>query len=342
MRSCGKLLIAFFLISCLAINAQAAEDELIIYTALQQNEAQTYVQAFENYSGLKTRLVRKSTGVLLNILRRKKDYRPEVDLLFGGPAELYYLAAEEGLFKEYSSPYKEEIPYEYMDKKDRWWGIYIGSIGFAVNTKKLKDLGIKSPKGWRDLADPSYKGLVTIPNPVSSGTGYTILSTVLQNFSDQEAKTILKNINYNIKEYTNSGAMASKLTALGHSAVGLSFSHDIQKLQNEGYGLELIIPTEGTGYEIGGMAIIKDSDNHEQAKRFVDFMLSTKGQNLYSAIGAYRLPTNFFAKIPAASLKLENTNLIDYNLSSSALNKKSNLSFWQQEIYFGGENSEKD
>lgn len=340
MKGCRKLLIAFFLIFFLCSSTQAADDELIIYTALQQNEAQTYINAFENYSGLKTRLVRKSTGVLLNLLRRKKDYRPEVDILFGGPAELYYLAAEEDLFYSYSSPYKDQIPYEYMDNQDRWWGIYIGSVGFAVNNEKLDKLGLKPPKSWRDLTAPEYKNLITIPNPVSSGTGYTILSTILQNFSEEEAKTMLKEINQNIKEYTNSGAMASKLTALGHSAIGISFSHDIQKMQREGYGLDLIIPSEGTGYEIGGMAILKDCRNPDKAKIFVDFMLSEKGQNLYSAIGEYRLPTNFFAEIPESSIKIEDANLIDYNLKLSATNKKNNLSFWQQEIYFGGENSE--
>ena len=340
MKTCRKLLIAFLLLSLLSSTTKAAEDKLIIYTALQQNEAQTYINAFENYSGIKTKLVRKSTGILLNILRRQKDYRPEVDILFGGPAELYYLAAEEDRFYKYSSPYKDQIPYEYMDNQDRWWGIYIGSIGFAINNKKLEKLGINPPRSWRDLADPQYKNLITIPNPVSSGTGYTILSTVLQSFSKEEAKIILKQISRNIKEYTNSGAMASKLTALGHSAVGISFSHDIQKLQKEGYKLDLIIPGEGTGYEIGGMAIIKDSHNLDKAKSFVDFMLSEKGQNLYSEIGEYRLPTNFLAKIPEASIKLENANLIDYNLKSSALNKKKNLAFWQQEIYFGGENIE--
>lgn len=340
MKANRELLIVLLLIFLFSSTTQAADNELIIYTALQQNEAQTYINAFENYSGIKTKLVRKSTGVLLNILRRQKDYRPEVDILFGGPAELYYLAAEENLFYEYSSPYKDQIPYEYMDSQDRWWGIYIGSIGFAVNTERLEKLGLSAPRSWRELTNVKYKNLITIPNPVSSGTGYTILSTILQKFTDKEAKLILQQINQNIKEYTNSGAMASKLTALGHSSIGISFSHDIQKLQKEGHKLELIIPSEGTGYEIGGMAIIKDSNNLEQAKSFVDFMLSKRGQNLYSAIGEYRLPTNFFAKIPEASIKLENANLIDYNLKLSAINKKKNLIFWQQEIYFGGENIE--
>src|SRR6056297_1225908 len=145
MKTCRKLLIAFLLLSLLSSTTKAAEDKLIIYTALQQNEAQTYINAFENYSGIKTKLVRKSTGVLLNILRREKDYRPEVDILFGGPAELYYLAAEEDRFYKYSSPYKDQIPYEYMDNQDRWWGIYIGSIGFAIHNKKLERIGINPP-----------------------------------------------------------------------------------------------------------------------------------------------------------------------------------------------------
>lgn len=340
MRAAKLILILILLLNLFALKSAAAGDELLVYTALQQKEAQTYVNAFENHSGIKVKLIRKSTGVILNILRRQKDFRPDVDVVFGGPAELYYLAAKEDLFHKYISPFKNQIPFEYMDNQDRWWGIYIGSIGFAVNKDILEQKDLDYPKSWSDLADPKYKGLITIPNPVSSGTGYTILSTILQLFEKEKAKSLLKNINANIKEYTNSGAMASKLTALGYSAVGISFSHDIQKLQKEGYKLKLQIPQEGTGYEIGGMAIIKDSQNLQKAIKFVDFMLSQKGQNLYSAIGEYRLPTNFLAEVPEASLTLDNANLIDYNLKLSAENKADNLKFWQDKIYFGGKNDE--
>lgn len=49
-----------------------ADNKLVIYTALQEREAQVYAQAFENYTGIKVKTIRKSTGVLLNLLRRGK------------------------------------------------------------------------------------------------------------------------------------------------------------------------------------------------------------------------------------------------------------------------------
>ncbi|AZO93282.1 ABC transporter substrate-binding protein [Halocella sp. SP3-1] len=317
-----------------------ADNKLVIYTALQEREAQVYAQAFENYTGIKVKTIRKSTGVLLNLLRRGKNYRPGVDVLLGGPAEFYYLANKEGLFEQYNSSLTKKIPQEYRDLENHWWGIYLGSIGFAVNPVALQKLNLKPPMTWLDLASPEYKGLITIPNPVSSGTGYTILSTIIQLYGLDEGIQLLKKINSNVQNYTNSGAMASKLTGINASTIGISFSHDIQKFKQQGYPINLILPTDGTGYEIGGIAIVKDTKHLKQAKQFVDFMLSTRGQKLYSAMSEYRLPTNIEAPIPDGAISFDNINVINYNLEWSSLQQENIANLWLNEVYLRGKTNE--
>ena len=44
--------------------------------------------------------------------------------------------------------------------------------------------------------------------------------------------------------------------------------------------LELVVPCEGTGYELGGVSILKGARNIDNAKLFVDWALSKEGQEL--------------------------------------------------------------
>lgn len=333
-------LLCFFFHTRENISVHASDSTITVYTALLEREANIYIQAFENYTGIKVKLVRKSTGILLNLLRQDHNYRPGVDVLLGGPAEFYYLASQEGLFEQYISPEIDRIPAKYRDPDYYWYGIYLGFIGFAVNPIELDKHGLELPNTWSDLASSEYKNLITCPNPVSSGTGYTAFSTVIQIYGFKEGFKLLENINNNINEYTDVGAMASKLTSLGSSAVGISFSHDIQKLIQQGAPLKLVIPTDGTGYEIGGIAIVKGTQNLSASRMFLDFMLSDKVQKLYSAMGEFRVPTNIDTPIPDGAISFSDINDINYDLKWSSVNQQKIIDTWLNTIYRGGNENE--
>lgn len=65
--------------------------------------------------------------------------------------------------------------------------LYTGVIGFVVNTQVLERCSLPEPKRWTDLADPRYKGLITMPDPNTSGTGYPILATLVQIYGEDRA-----------------------------------------------------------------------------------------------------------------------------------------------------------
>ena len=58
------------------------------------------------------------------------------------------------------------------------------------------------PKGWNDLLDPKFKGLITMPNPVASGTGFLQIASILQMYGAKEGKEdgweFLKKLDKNI------------------------------------------------------------------------------------------------------------------------------------------------
>ncbi len=41
-----------------------------------------------------------------------------------------------------------------------------------INPKVLESKGVEKPTSYEDLLDPKYQGLISMPSPTSSGTGY--------------------------------------------------------------------------------------------------------------------------------------------------------------------------
>ena len=65
--------------------------------------------------------------------------------------------------------------------------LYTGLHGLAVNEKLLKEKNLPIPETWKDLGDPKYKGLIAMPNPNTSGTGYLLMTTVVQLYGEDPA-----------------------------------------------------------------------------------------------------------------------------------------------------------
>lgn len=72
---------------------------------------------------------------------------------------------------------------------------------------------------------------------------------------------------------------------LGEVVVGIAFTHDvIAKGIAKGYPVVLSFPKEGTGYEVGAMALIRGGSEPELAKIFYDWMLSTEAQSFIQEV----------------------------------------------------------
>ena len=118
-----------------------------------------------------------------------------------------------------------------------------------------------------------------------------------------------------MSQYTKSGSAAPNAVAIGEAAIALTFSHDALQLTPEGYHIELSFPTDGTGYEVGAMALIKGgkADEQENAKKFIDWMTSEAGQSCYAENDSFRVPTNTDAPVADGLVTLDQVPVIDYD-----------------------------
>ena len=155
-----------------------------------------------------------------------------------------------------------------------WTGVYVGALGLCVNEQVIEELGIEVPDSWDDLLDPALAGNVSVAHPASSGTAYTTFYTqVLRLGGEDEGLAYMKAAASQHPAVHDLGLGPGQMAGRGEVAVGIIFSHDCVKNIEGGFeDLVVSFPTDGTGYEIGAVALVANAaypDNAEGLDRLV-------------------------------------------------------------------------
>lgn len=295
-----------------ALNSVAlAKSTLHMVTALDPNEAKIYIEAFEKSTGIAVEWVRLSAGEVLARLRAEAK-NPQSSIWFGGPSSEFVAGRKAGLLEPYKSAGAAYLAPQHHDKDWYWTGFYFGAIGFGTNKDFLKKAGLKPPTSWHDLLRPEYKGQVSVAYPYTSGTAYTLLATLVQLWGEDAAFDYLKKLDGQVHHYNKSGSACVTQAGLGEIGLGIAFSHDVlAKGTSKGYPVVLSFPEEGTGFEIGAMALVKGGPEPDLAKKFMDWMLTPEAQNLMQEW--FRIPLNPKAKVAPGAVTAEAVKLIDYD-----------------------------
>ena len=278
--------------------------------------------AFTKKTGVTTKFVRLSSGETVARLDAAKS-NPEFDVWHGGPADGFGVARIGGLIDKYVSPTRNIIPKKYQDSDGYWTGVYVGALGFCTNTKEIRRLGLTPPTSWADLLNPKLAKNISTAHPSTSGTAFTTLWTQVTRLGSEAAGLdYMSKMHKNVLQYTKSGVGPVAIVGRGEAAVGLVFSHDCVAGKLQGLPLKVTFPSEGTGYEIGGVALIKGSKNPEAAKAYIDFALSRDAQNLGPTVAAFQVLTNPKTKIDPRMVKLSGLTIVDYDFEKAAAAKK--------------------
>lgn len=314
-------------------NTAELESSLVVACGNQEDVCQAWVQAFEDETGVSTSYVRLASGEAVARLEAGKS-NPEFDVWHGGPVDGYNVAASAGLLQEYDSPMASEIDPSYMDPNGFWGGVYVGVLGFCSNQSVLDSLGIEAPQTWDDLLQPELKGQIMMAHPATSGTAFTALWTqVVQQGGEDQALEWMSKLHNNVLQYTKSGSAPAQSAGRGEVAVSVVFSHDCVKYEEQGMtDLVTTIPTDGTGWEIGGVALIKGAKNPNAAKAYFDWALSAEAQEIGPQFQSYQLFTNPNGTPDERMVNLADITLVDYDFQAAADAKEALTARFDEEI----------
>jgi len=326
--------ITMTMVLLLSVLAYAQENALTLYGSAEPRSVEILAKGFEEAAGVKVNWIRLSSGETLARLRAEKD-NPQADVWWGGTIDPHSVAALEGLTEPYCPSIFDQIDPRFRDPIGdcKVIGVYVGILGFSVNEEVLKEAGLPTPTGWDDMVDPKYKGLVGIANPNTSGTALTMLATQVFLRGEDAAMEYMKKLHKNIANYTKAGVAPGVLAGRGEIAIAIVFLHDAIYHAEQGYPVKPIVPKEGTGYEIGGLNLVKGAPHPDLAKKFMDWVVSAPAQETQPTVGAYQLPTNTKAAVPAVSVRIESVKTVNYDFKWVAENGVRLTDRWTKEVF---------
>jgi iron(III) transport system substrate-binding protein len=314
-----------------------AQGQVNIICSVQAEWCNMIGTVYARTTGTKINISMKGSGEALAQLIAEKD-NPKTDIWFGGTGDPHLQAAEQGLSLEYKSPSLPQLhPWAQQQAQQAGFktvGIYSGPLGFGYNPELLAKKKLPVPQSWADLLKAEYKGDIQVANPGSSGTAYTMVATLVQLMGEDKAFDYLKRLHKNISQYTRSGTGPIKAVARGETAVSISFVHDGPGEKMNGFPVETVTPSEGTGAEIGSMSIIKGARNLEAAKKFYEWALTPAAQEMAAAAKQFQLPSNKAAKNDPRIPDFKKIKFIHYDYAKygASAERRRLIAKWEKEV----------
>lgn len=162
---------------------------------------------------------------------------------------------------------------EPKDNGNLWvtWERQAGAI--IVNTEILDKYGLEAPETYEDLLKPEYKGLIAMPDPKSSGTGYFFYKNWVNQWGEETTLAYVDKLHENLKQFTESGSGPIKLLKQGEIAIGLALTFQAVSERNSGQPFEIIYPPEGSPYSLTGTAMINGHHTKDNVAEVYDFII---------------------------------------------------------------------
>lgn len=281
MKNFAKLLTTALMIGCLAAGIAgcggsegskdaAAVKQTVIYTNSDE-EAQTAMKNALDKNGFEGKYIMQSFGTSElggKLAAEGKNIEANVVTMTS-----YYLDSDQKqhpMFLEIKDAAKP------LAEHPNFYVPVLGNCGaLFVNTEELKKANLPMPKAIKDLADPMYKGHISVPDITGSSTAWLMTQAVLNEYGDEEGAKIMKQIEANAMPHLEkSGSGPLKKIRAGEVAVGFGLRHQAVADKAKGLPVDYVDPVEGNFMLTESIAVIdKNAAENEQAKKIAECIL---------------------------------------------------------------------
>lgn len=278
-------------IFALAATTAVSAADLTVYTAGPKPLSSALAEAFTAKTGINVVLFQSTAGKVMARYEAEKA-NPQVDVIISASWGHAITLSAAGELLDYTSPNAATVPASL--KTDDYVAQGAAALAIAYNTS----LGLPAPTEWADLTDAAYKDMVTMPDPSASGSALSLVQGLASQDADAtwalmgalvDNGMIIPGANAAALNPVLSGARGVVFGAVDYIALG-------QKAKGE--AIEVVYPASGTVLAPRPIMIPATTDQPDEAKMFVDFLLSPEGQAMVAETLILPARTDVAAKRP--------------------------------------------
>lgn len=275
------------------------EGKLSIYTS--NTDMDKLVKAFEDTYKVEVSVYRgNSESVLQRVLQEQKANYLGNDFVDTNAGELNVLNSE-GMLYPYKGELRDKVRKE--GQAEGWTASRFNVFVVGWNTKKVKPG--QEPKSFEELADPKWKGQVSMEVGDVDWFAGLYKHYLDQGKSEAEVKDLFTKIAANSKIAKGHTTQGELLSAGQFAVTVSSYSHTIDKAADKGAPVSWR-PASGSPVQPilirpNGFALMKNAKNPAAAMLFADWEL-TEGQKILEE--AFRIGSIPTGKDPLAGLNV--------------------------------------
>ena len=255
--------------------------KLVVYTTVSEELANAIISEFEAKYGITVELVTAGVGELLKRIESERT-NPLGDVLWGCSLSSM-MSADPTLFVKYTSENDKDLYPDYQNKLGYFTAYGLAMRCLLVNTNLIGDVEVT---GYESLLNPELKGKIAHVDPSASSSGYGHLCNQLYVMGggdpDKGWDYVTKFAENLDGKLLNSSSAVWKGVQDGEYTVGLTYEEVALESLRSGAPVKIVYPKEGTFCEPTGAAIIEGCANQDNAKLFVDFIISYEIQQMQS------------------------------------------------------------
>ena len=259
----------------IVVNATPTTSTVIWYTSIPQIHAERIANAFTSETGIGINIVRNSTFIVRERLMTEiGDGTTEADVVTIADVGTFVELKNLGHLMKYASPHYKDYPDEYKDPD--YWAVFAGfGMCMAYDESRIDT----PPQNWTDLLDDRWRGRIGLEDINTAGSQYGQYYILREKLGVEFWKDLLSTqepkIYYRTEELANA-LLEGEIDVAGEFSIHTVYNYRIKKETP----IKGVYPEEGIPLIINPVAIINQTNHPEEAKMFLDFLLSKRGQEL--------------------------------------------------------------
>ncbi|MBR0288554.1 MAG: ABC transporter substrate-binding protein [Selenomonadaceae bacterium] len=286
-------------------------NKLVIYTSMKESLIGGIVEGFKAKNpGIEVDWQSAGAGkIMAKLEAERQSGHLMADIIWTSEVPDFYQMKNEGLLEKYQPAGFDELLNPFDDYDGSFTAARLGTLGIVINVNKITT----DPTSWETIAtDPLYKNSFGIADPALSGTAFMSIALLEKQFG----------WDYIVRLHDN-GATKSKGsgrviddTADGALNSCLGVDYITAGKIDKGAPLKMVYPHELLMVP-SPVAIFKDADHKDNAKKFVDYLMTQEAQQKVAEAGTVpvrrdiKMPERY--NLPAPEDALNNGIKINYS-----------------------------
>ena len=273
-----------------AISNKSTGNKLMIYTSMKESLIGGIVTGFkEKYPDIDVDYQSAGAGkIMAKLAAERQSGHIMADIIWTSEVPDFYQMKSEGLLENYQPNVFNELLNPFDDYDGSFTAARLGTLGMVINTSKVQN----PPVTWEQIAtEPLYKNAFGIADPALSGTAFMSVALLEKQFGWEYLERLQANGAVKSK---GSGRVIDD-TAAGTLNACLGVDYITASKIDKGAPLQIIYPKELLMVP-SPIAIFKDADHKDAAKKFVDYVMTQEAQQKVADAGT--VPVRKDVKIP--------------------------------------------